>query len=77
MNKPYIAYTNRSAHIDRDKYLVYYGPDEIDELTGDYCFVAWKNGKEVARYTNSQLLELSNGEGMKDLVIAGLVMMLK
>lgn len=75
--KPYITYTNRSIYIEKDKFQVYYGPDETDELTGDYCMTIAKNGKQVARYTNSQLLDISNGEGLKDLVIAGLVSYLK
>ena len=75
--KPYICYTNRSIYIEKDKFQIYYGPDETDENTGDYCMVISKNGKEVFRRTNAELLDIANGEGMKDLIIAGLVTYLK
>lgn len=74
--KPYIAYTNRSAEIENGKYRVYYGENETDPRTHDYCMVIWKNDKEVFRKTNEQLLEIANGEGLKDLIIAGLALYL-
>ena len=77
MTKPYIFYSNRSALIETGKHSIYYGEDEIDPISGDYCLVVRRGEKEIARYTNSQLLEMANGEGMKDLVIAGLVIMLR
>ena len=69
--KPYINYTNRSAEIEKANISVYYGENEIDERSGDYCFVIRKNGKEIFRRTNTQLLDVANGEGLKDLLIAG------
>lgn len=77
MSKPYISYTNRSVDIETGKYKIYYGEKETDPMTHDYCLVIWKNNKEVYRKTNSQLLEISNGEGLKDLVIAALADYLK
>lgn len=74
---PYISYSNRSVLIEKDKYTIYYGEDETDELTGDYCMVIRKAGKEVFRRTNSELLSIANGESPQDLVIAGLVAYLK
>jgi hypothetical protein len=70
--KPYIFVSRSSASLTCGKYKVYYGEGEIDELTGDWCLVIWKNDKEVARYTNSQLLDFSCGESPESLVIAGL-----
>jgi hypothetical protein len=75
--RPYISYTTRSAEIEKANLKVYYGSAVTDETTGDYCFIIYKNGKEVFRRTNSQLLEITNGEGLKDLLIAGLIAYLK
>jgi hypothetical protein len=72
---PYISYTERSALIEKDKLKVYYG--QIDDISEEYCLVIWKSDKEIFRKTNSQLLEISNGEGIKDLLIAGLASYLK
>lgn len=75
--RPYISYTTRSAEIEKANISVYYGEKETDERSGDYCMVIRKNGKEVFRKTNSELLEIANGEGLKDLIIAGLIAYLK
>lgn len=75
--RPYISYSSRSAEIEKANLSVYYGENEIDERSGDYCFVIRKNGKEVFRKTNTELLEIANGEGLKDLLIAGLIAYLK
>ena len=75
--KPYISYTNRSVDIENGKFRVYYGEKETDPLTQDYCMVIWKGDKEVFRKTNAELLDIANGEGLKDLIIAGLVSYLR
>lgn len=75
--KPYISYSNRSVDIETGKFRIYYGEKETDDRTHDWCMVIWKGDKEVFRKTNTELLELSNGEGVKDLLIAGLVSYLK
>ena len=75
--KLYISYTNRSAELEKANIKVYYGDAVTDERTGDFCFVIYKNGKEIFRRTNAELLDIANGEGMKDLVIAGLFAYMK
>jgi hypothetical protein len=77
VSKPYISYTNRSVDIASGKMRVYYGENELDVLSGDYCMVIWKGDKEVFRKTNTELLDIANGEGLKDIIIAGLVSYLK
>jgi hypothetical protein len=76
-SKPYISYTNRSVDIETGRFRAYYGEKEIDSRTGDYCMVIWKGDKEVFRKTNTELLDIANGEGLKDIIIAGLVSYLK
>jgi hypothetical protein len=75
--KPYITYDTRSAFMEKGNYKIYYGQDETDPTTNEYCMVIWKGDKEVYRATNSQLLDIANGEGLKDLLIAGLISYLK
>jgi hypothetical protein len=75
--KVYISYSNRSVDIETGRLQIYYGEKEIDERSGDYCFVIRKGDKEVFRKTNTELLDIANGEGVKDLIIAGLVSYLK
>jgi hypothetical protein len=74
--KPYIYTGSRECHMDSPRYRAYYGQNETDPLTSDYCFVVWKNGKEVFRVTNAQLLDVACGESPKDVFIAGLSMYL-
>ena len=57
---------------DGDKISVYYGYEETDELTGDWCFTVKKNGKEVFRATNERLLALAGNESPEAMLIAGL-----
>lgn len=77
--KPYISNGSDYAMFETQKWKAYYGSGEIDPVSEEWLFVLVQrkpNGleKEVARYTNSQLLEVSNGEGPKDLLIAGLAL---
>lgn len=71
--RPEISYFNRSIEIDYNKYEIYYGENELDEYTGDYCLTIKKNGKEVYRKSNAELLDIANGESPLDLVLAGMV----
>jgi hypothetical protein len=54
------------------KVIAYYGPDQIDEESGEFCFVVWKSGKEVYRKTNSQLLAIAGEDSPQGMLIAGL-----
>lgn len=74
--RPDIEYGRSHASMDTDKIRCYYGEDETDPLTSDWCFVVWKKGisgeKEVFRATNEQLLNVAYGERVSDMLIAGL-----
>lgn len=74
--RPNIFDTNKSAGFATPKFEVYYGPKETDPETGDWCMTIKKNGKEVFRVPNSDLLLVANGEGPKDMLIAGLALYL-
>jgi hypothetical protein len=65
-----------SSSIEGHKVSVYYGPNEIDPSTGEYCFVVLKSGKEVFRRTNSQLLDIAGGDSPEAMLIAGLALYL-
>jgi hypothetical protein len=65
-----------TASIAGPKIDVYYGPNEIDPSTGEYCFVVYKNNKEVFRRTNSQLLDIAGGDSPESMLIAGLALYL-
>lgn len=56
--KPYVSTASDYAIATTGKFHFYYGYEETDPNTEDWCFVAKKSGKEVMRLTNSQLLEL-------------------
>lgn len=71
MSKPFITTSRNSSTLITGKYEFNYSPDRTDELTGDWLLIVKKNGKEVASYTNSELLEVANGEGPVDLLLAG------
>lgn len=64
------------AGIDGAKVRVYYGYDQIDPVTEEWCGVVWKNNKEVARYTNSQLLEVAPDDSPCGMIIATLALYL-
>ena len=74
--KPYIYTASRECLIETPRFKAYYGPSEIDDITGDHCFVVWKCGKEVFRKTNAELLDVACGESPKDVFIAGIALYL-
>lgn len=74
--RPDIFDTNKSAGFNTTKLKVYYGPDATDPETGEWQFTITKNGKEVFSLLNSELLLVANGEGPKDMLIAGLALYL-
>jgi hypothetical protein len=74
--KPDISYSRYSAEIKSGKFKVYYGCDQVDPKTGEWNMVIWKNDKEVARFTNSELLAVAYGERPSDLMLAGLALYL-
>lgn len=57
--------------IEKGRYRIYYGSNEVDPVTKEWQFVIWKKGKEVARYSNSELLD--NGERPVDVVLTGMI----
>jgi hypothetical protein len=71
--QPDITYTNRTIEVRTPKYTILYGESETDFTTDQWCFVVFKNGKEVARYTNSELLESAQGERPVDVFLSGMV----
>jgi hypothetical protein len=74
--KPYISHSRESSEIKTDRHYIYYGPIVTDEK-GEWCCVINKNGKEVARYSNSQLLDVGSGESPKDMLIAAISLYLR
>lgn len=74
--RPDIFDTNKSAGFNTPKLKVYYGQDSTDPETGEWQFTVTKNGKEVFSILNSELLTVANGEGPKDMLIAGLALYL-
>lgn len=75
--RPHIYSANREVLIEAaPRFRAYYGEEQIDELTGDYCFVVWKNGKEVFRRTNTDLLDVACGESPEAMLIAGMALYL-
>jgi hypothetical protein len=74
--RPNIYDTRNEAGFDSPKFSVYYGGKEIDQDTEEWAFVIKKNGKEVFRVPNSELLQCANGESPTDMLIAGLALYL-
>lgn len=74
--KPTVYSGSNYAHIEGYKMSFYYGPDEIDEETGEWLFVARKNGKPAMLIPTSQLLEVAGGDGPKDMLLAGIALYL-
>jgi hypothetical protein len=74
--KPDISYSHNSAEIITPRFRVYYGSDITDPKTEEWMLVIWKNEKEVARYSNSELLNVAYGERPSDLLLAGLALYL-
>jgi hypothetical protein len=58
------------------KVQAYYGPNETDPDTFEWCMVVRKNGKEVFRRTNSELLAIAAGESPMDMLLSGLAIYL-
>jgi len=54
---------------ENSKIRLYYGPSEFEE----FMFTVSKNGKVVFSLSNSQLLDISDGEKPKDVFLAGVV----
>lgn len=74
--KPTVYSGRHYSEILSGKYKAYYGENKTDETSGEWVFYLEKNGKEVFRATNSELLEVSGGEGPKDMLIAGIALYL-
>lgn len=72
--KPDISYSRNSAELLTPKFRVYYGEDQVDPKTEEWQLVIWKNDKEVARYNNSELLNVAYGERPSDLLLAGIAL---
>jgi hypothetical protein len=77
--KPNIYTSTNYASFDTPRWRAYYGHEETDPMTGDWLFLLIQkkpNGleKEVCRYTNTELLEVANGSGPTDMLLAGLSM---
>jgi len=78
--KPVIYDHSTYSSILGGKLSAYYGQDETDERTGDWCAVIWKEGlngkKEVFRATNTELLEVASGNKPLDMLVAALALYL-
>lgn len=74
---PSIYDSRNEAGFNKDRIAVYYGYKVVDPDTDEWCFVVNKNGKEVFRATNSELLGIANGDSPKDMLIAGLTLYMK
>jgi len=79
--KPNIYTSTDNSGFETPKYRVYYGPDEIDLLTEEFCGVVYQkksNGleKEVFRANNSKLLEYACGNSPEAMLIATLALYL-
>ncbi len=79
--KPLIYSANRTSGFETSKYVVKYGEDETDPMTGDWCGVVYQkrtNGlvKEVFRATNTVLLEYACGDSPDAMLIATLALFL-
>jgi hypothetical protein len=74
--RPIIYSASDYACLESGRIKAYYGYEQIDQDTDEWCFVVWKNNKEVFRKTNSELLDIPCGDGPKDMLIAGLALYL-
>jgi len=59
------------ASFKAGKYSMYYGYEEIDPVTNDWCFTVTKNGKEVFRVTNEVLLNYCPEPTPLGMLVAG------
>lgn len=76
MTRPDVYSASDYAGIETPRFKAYYGYEETDPTTDEWCFVVWKNGKEVFRERNTRLLQIANGEGPVDMLLAGLALYL-
>lgn len=60
------------ASFEGNKLSCYYGYEQIDERSEEWCMVIWKGGKEVFRKTNSELLAVAADESPLAMLTAGL-----
>lgn len=76
MKQPHLFETRDSAGLNTGKYSFYYGPDYIDPVTEEFCFVVWVNNVQKMRLTNSQLDYLGEMNGPKSYLLAGIALYL-
>jgi hypothetical protein len=62
------------AGFESGKWDAYYGCEETDPDTGDWCFVLKKDGREVFRASNEQLLAICPEESPLGMLTAGLAL---
>lgn len=74
--KPYTYSAGDYAGFESGKLRCYYGYEQIDQLTEDWCFVVWKNDREVFRVPNHQLVDIAPGGSPLDMLVAGLALYL-
>lgn len=72
--RPDIYSASDYAGFETGAYKAYYGYEETDPTTDEWCFVLYKRGKEVFRARNTELLMVAAGEGPSDMLIAGLAL---
>jgi hypothetical protein len=64
------------AGFEGGKWSAYYGSEETDPTTGDWQFVLKKDGKEVFRASNEQLLAMCPEESPLGMCFAGMALYL-
>lgn len=64
------------AGFEGGKWSAYYGYEETDPDTDDWCFSLKKDGKEVFRATNEQLLAICPEESPLGMCFAGMALYL-
>jgi hypothetical protein len=74
MKQPHLYSGSDFAGLETGKYSFYYGKDEIDSITEEFCFVAKVNGVEKMRLRNSQLDYLGEMSGPKSYLLAGIAL---
>jgi hypothetical protein len=67
-----ITYQRTAIEIENGKWTVSYGEKHADYFSGEWKMIIYKNGEEKAFYTNSELLDMAQGERPVDLVLAGM-----
>ena len=74
--RPTVYSAGDYAGFETPRFRAYYGYEQIDEQSEEWCMVVWKNGKEVFRKTNSELLDVACGDSPVDMLLAGLCLYL-